>query len=188
MRGRERFRRVEPVLNGAVRVLRLLPAGLAVATWWLVDWIPGLAGMGIRYIWVKRLSRRCGSNVMIGRHVDIRHWAGLSLGDNVTIHGQCYLDAIGGIAILDDVSIAHATSILSFEHGFDDPLRPIKDQPLQLLPVSIGPDAWVGAGVRILAGAAIGPRSVVAAGAVVTRGALAGGIYGGVPARLLKKI
>lgn len=188
MRGRDRFAQVEPLLQGAARGLGWLPAGFASGSWWLVDWIPGRLGMGLRFIWIKRLCRRCGSNVMIGRHVDIRNWAGLSFGDHVTVHGHCYLDAIGGIEILNDVSIAHATSILSFEHGFDDPLRPIKDQPLQLSAVSIGPDVWIGAGVRILAGAVIGGRTVVAAGAVVTRGASAAGVYGGVPARLLKKI
>ena len=188
MRGRDLFRSVEPVLNGGAKVLGVLPARVAVATWWLVDWIPGLVGMGIRYVWIKRLCRSCGSNVMIGRHVDIRNWSGLSLGSNVTIHGGCYLDAIGGIEVLSDVSIAHATSILSFEHSFDDTQIPIKDQPLKMAPVSIGPDVWIGAGVRILAGALIGRRSVVAAGAVVKRGEIAGGVYGGVPAKLLKSI
>lgn len=188
MRGRDLFRKAQPVLDAGVAVLRLLPGGLVAAMWWTVDWIPGIFGMGLRYIWVKRLSRHCGSNVMVGRHVDIRNWSGLGLGDNVTIHGQCYLDAVGGIEILDDVSIAHATSILSFEHGFDDPQQAIKDHPLLLMPVSIGPDAWIGAGVRILAGTSIGRRTVVAAGAVVTRGAIAEGIYGGVPARLLRRL
>jgi acetyltransferase-like isoleucine patch superfamily enzyme len=187
MRGRDLFRTVQPVLDAGAFVLRALSPRVAAATWWLVDWIPGFAGMGLRYMWVKRLSGHCGSNVMIGRHVDIRNWSGLELGNNITIHGQCYLDAIGGIEILDDVSIAHATSILSFEHGFDDPAVAIKDQALKMMPVSIGPDAWIGAGVRILAGARIGRRTVVAAGAVVKRGAVSQGIYGGVPARALRK-
>jgi acetyltransferase-like isoleucine patch superfamily enzyme len=188
MRGRELFRKVSPVLDAGATVLRVLPARLVVATWWCVDWIPGLVGMGLRYMWVKRLARDCGANVMVGRHVDIRHWSSLSLGSNVTIHGGCYLDAIGGIRILDDVSIAHATSILSFDHRFDDPHRPIKDQPLVMAEVCIGPDAWIGAGVRILCGSTIGARTVVAAGAVVTRGLLQSGVFGGVPARLLKTI
>jgi acetyltransferase-like isoleucine patch superfamily enzyme len=188
MRGRDRFRKVEPALNAAARALAWLPAGFAAGSWWLIDWMPGQIGMGLRYVWIKRLCRSCGSNVMIGRHVDIRNWSGLSFGHNVTVHGQCYLDAVGGIDILDDVSIAHASSILSFEHGFDDATRPIKDQPLQMSPVSIGPDVWIGAGVRILAGVSIGARTVIAAGAVVTRGAIAAGIYGGVPARRLKAI
>lgn len=188
MRGRDRFRKVEPLLHAAARALAWLPAGFAVGSWWLIDWMPGAIGMGLRYVWVKRLCRHCGANVMIGRHVDIRNWSGLGLGDNVTVHGHSYLDAIGGIEILDDVSIAHASSILSFEHGFDDSTGPIKDQPLKMMPVAIGPDVWIGAGVRILAGAAIGARTVVAAGAVVTRGAIAAGVYGGVPARRLKSI
>ncbi len=188
MRGRDLFRKAQPLLDGGVFVLRALPSGWVAATWWLIDWVPGFVGIGLRYVWVKRLSRRCGSNVMVGRHVDIRNWKGLSVGDNVTIHGQCYLDAIGSIDILDDVSIAHATSILSFEHGFDDLRKSIKDQPLSLAAVSIGPDVWVGAGVRILAGARIGRRTVVAAGAVVTRGEIGLGIYGGVPARRLRAL
>lgn len=188
MRGRELFRRVQPALDAGAFVLRALPAPLLSGSWWLVDWIPGHVGMGLRYIWAKRLCRHCGRNVMIGRHVDIRNWSGLSFGDNVTLHGHGYIDAIGGVDIRDDVSIAHASSILSFEHGYADPQRPIKDQPLALMPVQIGPDVWIGAGVRVLAGATIGRRSVIAAGAVVKRGEIESGIYGGVPARRLKVI
>lgn len=182
------FKRVQPVLNAGVSVLRILPAGFVAATWWLVDWIPGYAGMGIRYMWARRLCRACGANVMIGRHVDIRNWQQLSLGNNVTIHGNCYFDAVGDISIGDDVSIAHASSILSFEHSFDDASQAIKDQALVMGAVSIGPDVWIGAGVRVLAGATIGRRSVIAAGAVVRRGEISEGVYGGVPARLIKKI
>lgn len=52
--------------------------------------------------------------------------------------------------------------------------------------VIIGNDCWIGQGVFIVSGINIGHGAVVLAGAVVTKDILPYGIYGGVPAKLLK--
>ncbi|KAA5539347.1 acyltransferase [Roseiconus nitratireducens] len=144
-----------------------------------------MLGAGIRYLYLKRLARHVGDNVMLNTGVHVKHWEGLELGSNITVQQNCYLDAEGGITIGDEVSIAHQSSILSFEHTWDDPELPIKSNPRRTAPVVIGDDVWIGCGVRILSGAVIGRRTVVAAGAVVRRGEIGGAIYGGVPAKRL---
>jgi acetyltransferase-like isoleucine patch superfamily enzyme len=184
--GRTIFKRFAVFINAILAIARLLPKRFYASTWFLVDGLPGKPGMFLRYIYVARLAKRCGTNVMVGKHVTVLGWSGLSFGDNVTVHVGCYLDATGDLTIGDNVSIAHATSILSFEHSWDDRSTPIKYNPLRFEPVEIESDVWVGCGVRILAGACIQSRSVIAAGAVVRRGVYPSGVYVGVPAKLAK--
>jgi acetyltransferase-like isoleucine patch superfamily enzyme len=142
----------------------------------------------MRYCLLKRLILRCGDNVFIGRSVEIKHWGKLSIGSHVSIHKQCYLDAAGGIHIDDDVSIAHQTSMISFEHTWDVASLPIRDNPVKCAEITIHSDVWIGCGCRILAGVEIGNRAIVAAGAVVTKSVLPHSIVGGVPAKPLKSI
>jgi acetyltransferase-like isoleucine patch superfamily enzyme len=52
--------------------------------------------------------------------------------------------------------------------------------------IMIGSDVWIGSHVTIMSGISVGHGAVIAAGAVVTRDLEPYGIYGGVPAKLLK--
>jgi virginiamycin A acetyltransferase len=52
--------------------------------------------------------------------------------------------------------------------------------------VKIGNDVYVGEGVRLMAGVIIGDGAVVGARALVTKELLPYGVYGGIPARLIK--
>lgn len=113
----------------------------------------------------------------------------LVIGRNVSLHYWSFISAQGGLTIGDDVAIGHGCSILTSEHGFDDPTVAIKAQPITLHPVTIGDDVWIGANVTILAGVTIGPRTIIAAGAVVTRSFPEGHvIIGGVPAREIRRL
>lgn len=183
MRGRDAFSRFKPILKGLAAVLGLFPKSWLAGAWWMVQWLPGTAGAGVRYAFAACLCRDLGDNVLFNQGIFVKHWEGLSIGSNVTLQQNMYLDGEGGIEIGSNTSIAHAVSILSFEHTWDDPELPIKENPRRVVPVRIGSDVWIGCGVRILAGSTIGNRTVVAAGAVVTRGKIGGAVYGGVPAR-----
>jgi acetyltransferase-like isoleucine patch superfamily enzyme len=188
MSGRTLFARGRPIVELIGRFNAVIPSSIFSSTWFLVRDIPGLVGIALRYLWALRLSASCGDNVMIGRGCEIKDWSRLEIGHNVTIHLNTYIDASGGVSIGNDVSIAHNCSVLSFEHGWGDPTIPIKYNPLSTHPVEIANDVWVGCGARILAGSQIGSRTIVAAGAVVVRGVIGGGVYAGVPARLVKAI
>jgi len=156
--------------------------------WVLSDGLPDLIGVSLRYCLLHRLALRCGNNVLVGRGVEIRYPERLVVGDNVSIHRQCYLDAYGGVEIGDDVSIAHQTSLISFEHTWNDDSIPIRDNPILTGMIRIRDDVWIGCGCRILSGVEIAGRSVVAAGSVVTRAVAAGTLVGGIPAKPIKNI
>ena len=187
MAGRTTFQRVKPVLVTLSAVLRLLPGGLRGWLWTLSDGLPGTLGAGCRYALARASGASLGDNVYFGRGVTVKNWRNLRLGRNVSIHEHCFLDALGGITVGDDVSIAHGASLVAFDHGVEAGL-PLKYGPLLPGPIVVSSDVWISAGVRVLRDTTIGTRTILAANAVA-RGDLAGGaIYGGVPARRLKTL
>jgi acetyltransferase-like isoleucine patch superfamily enzyme len=183
VRGRYWFRRFRIVFTTAQFIMRLLPRFVAKCLWWLVKGWGGALGLGLRYVAAKRLAAELGESVFLGPDLEVRNWHTLRIGQFVSIHRWTYIDAVGGITIGNDVSIAHSSSILSFEHTWSDQSRPIRDNPIRCAPVSIGSDVWLGCAVRILAGVNIGTRCIIAAGAVVVNDVPSGSIAGGVPAK-----
>ena len=119
--------------------------------------------------------------------VYIEGFSGLILGDHVSINRASNISCFGGVTLGDNVSIGHGTSIISTNHGFSDPLVPIKFQPVTATSVVIGSNVWIGAKVTILPGVRIPDGTVIAAGAVVTRSIKQPNmIIAGVPARVIK--
>ncbi|MVP00488.1 acyltransferase [Paenibacillus lutrae] len=188
MRGRDRFHKFKAVLIIAIRILRLFPKPALKYAWTLTDWLPDIVGVALRYCLLKCLIPGCGDNVFVGRSVEIKYWERLYIGSNVSIHKQCYLDACGEIRIDDDVSIAHQSSLISFQHSWEDEAQPIRDNPVVCARIHVHSDVWIGCGCRILAGASIGSRSIIAAGAVVTKPVPGYTIAAGVPAKIIKSI
>jgi acetyltransferase-like isoleucine patch superfamily enzyme len=185
MRGRSAFYILRPLLLAAVALLRLMPRSLVGALYGLSSHFTGVIGVGLRWIIAKRLAAQIGDNVLIGPRIEIRGWNALRIGNNVSIHNASFIDARGGLTIGNDVSIAHHCSVVTFDHEWSDMTKPIRDNPVRYQRVAIANDVWIGAGVRVLAGASIGTRSIVAAGAVVTRAVPEYSIAGGVPAKVI---
>lgn len=186
--GRQIFRLTRPIFDGINAVLGVVPRGIIALFWPLVQYFPWKLGIALRYIFARRLMKHCGANAQILPGVTILNWQGISLGDNVSIHTGCYLEGLGGLTIGNDVSIAHATSLLTFEHGWEDKDIPIKYNALKLGAVRIEDDVWLGCGVRILSNVHIKSRAIVAAGSVVRAGTLDSGVWAGVPAQLRKSL
>jgi acetyltransferase-like isoleucine patch superfamily enzyme len=100
---------------------------------------------------------------------------------------MCYVDATGGIAIGNDVSIAHGTSIMSTTHKYENIDIPIKDQGFNSSKTVIRNNVWIGAKATILSGILIESGSIVAANAVVTKDIAKNTVVGGVPAKIIKE-
>lgn len=188
MRGRTAFQLVEPVLTIAIFGLRLLPAPVSRFLFLLSRFIPTRLGIVIRYCLLQRIGKQCGRCVAVWDGVYLLNMQYAELGDHVSIHPMCYIDACGGLKIGNHVSIAHSTTIMTSEHDYASNARPIRENPCILKPVTIGNNVWIGAGVRILAGVDIGDRTVIGAGSVVTRSLPSGSVCVGVPAKPIKSI
>lgn len=110
----------------------------------------------------------------------------ISIGDNCSINPYSILYGHGGLKIGNWVRIAAHTVIIPSNHNFSDIDRPIGSQGGTQRGVIIEDDVWIGANVTILDGSHISTGCVIAAGAVVRGTTVPFGVYGGVPAKLLK--
>jgi len=111
-----------------------------------------------------------------GRHIRI--------GKNVFINHACTFLDLGGITIEDDAMIGPKVSLITENH----PVNPATRKTLELKPVVIKRNAWIGANAVILHGVTVGENSVVAAGAVVTSDVPDNTVVGGIPAKFIKAI
>src|SRR5690554_5256611 len=167
--GRSFFSKFRPFLKTLVFFFRYLPGFLHSFLWSLTTVFPGPAGVLFRYL---SFSARVGSfdkNSYIGTHVVLKNIKSMHLGENFSLHDFCYIDAVGGITVGHNVSIAHGSSLISFNHGWNDASLPIKYNPVVQAPIVIEDDVRVGCGVRIMPGVFLGSRSVIAADSIVAK-------------------
>ncbi|HMF72029.1 MAG TPA: acyltransferase [Flavitalea sp.] len=135
-----------------------------------------------------------GDNVSVGNRTVIECTGnlqflgkGLVVGNNVGLGTDSFYGCNGGIYIGDNTVIGNYVSFHAENHNFSRLDIPIRDQGVNHKGIIIHKNCWIGAKVTILDGSVIEEGCIIAAGAVVTCGLYQkNGIYGGVPAKLLK--
>ena len=133
-----------------------------------------------------------GSNLEIGRHLMVdgplyikcEQGASLTIGNRVFFNHNCSITAHSSISIGDECNIANNVVIVDHNHKLDS--NGLKEG-FTFKEVSIGKKVWIGANSTVLQGVSIGDGAVIAAGAVVTKDVPSYEIWGGVPARFIKK-
>lgn len=107
----------------------------------------------------------CDENVFFGPYVVVYGHGGVEIGAHTLIASHCVLVAANH-------TVPPASELIRF-------------QPDLPLPIRIGRDVWLGAGVKVLGGVTIGDGCVIGAGAVVTHDLPPHSIAHGVPARVV---
>lgn len=110
--------------------------------------------------------------------------AELAIGKNVFVNCNSYIVAANSIKIGNNVLIGPNVVIVDHDHNVAD----IRDKQLRIDSIYIGNNVWIGANVTITKGVKIEDGAVISAGAVVTKDVPGNTIYGGVPAKLIKRI
>ena len=136
-----------------------------------------------------------GKNVSIGANTTIECSGslknigkGLKVGNNVGLGTHGFFGCAGGIEIGDDTIFGNFVSMHSENHNYKDKDIPIRLQGVTRKGIKIGNNCWIGAKATILDGVNIEDGCIIAAGALVTEGVYeVNSIYGGVPAKFLKK-
>jgi acetyltransferase-like isoleucine patch superfamily enzyme len=110
----------------------------------------------------------------------------LKIGNNVGIGRNCYLAIKSKLTIGDNTRFGHNITILDNEHKFNKNDL-ISNQEARIEEITIGEDCWIGSNTTILRGVEICNNSVVGANSLVNKSIPANQIWGGNPARFLKK-
>ncbi|MBE0696341.1 MAG: acyltransferase [Anaerolineaceae bacterium] len=187
MRGRDQFTKYEILISGVKKITGLFPRSFVQLWFDVFRHTPGMFGFGMRYVLLARLAKRCGRAVSIYPGAYFLNIDNLEIGDYVSIHQMCYIEAFGGLVIGSNVAMAHGASIITLEHDFSQHDVPMRDAKVIGKSVVVEDDVWIGADAKILAGVVVERGSVIGAGAVVTRSVVENVIVAGVPAKVIGK-
>lgn len=139
---------------------------------------------------IKGGSITVGDGCNFGKYAHLKVSGGhIVLKDNVKVNRFCIVQAHRSVTIEHDVLTAPGVHIMDANHNFETDMPTKTADELEGLPASpvvIGAHAWLGSGVRVLAGVHIGAHAVIGAGAVVTSDIPEHAVAVGVPCRVIK--
>lgn len=115
-------------------------------------------------------------------HCDIG--TNIRFGRCLRVNMDCIILDTASVEFGDYVMVGPRVQFITPEHPTDHlPRRYVSTVSKR---ITVGDDAWIGAGAIILPGVTIGDRAIVAAGAVVNHDVPADSVYGGVPAKRIR--
>lgn len=129
--------------------------------------LPGEFGFLVRQRYLSSYFEQCGCNLKIHTGARFRNVHQISIGDNVEIGVDNFLQAGGRLSIGSGTLLGPGVKVWTVNHRFEDPDRPIVEQGYDRIPVTIGANVWIGANAFIMPGVELGEGCIVSAGAVV---------------------
>ena len=146
----------------------------------LIMWLPFRF---FRQAFLRCCRMKMGKRNYISRNVEIRVPYNIQTGNNCIINKRVLLDGrCGKIIIGNNVDIAQDVHIWTMEHDVDS-----ENHKGSFADVVVKDYAWIASRATILPGVTVGKGSVVATGAVVTHDIPDGEVWGGIPAKFIKK-
>lgn len=130
--------------------------------------------LGNNWIEQNTLLHCSGGNINIGARTFINR-------STIIVSKTC-------IDIGDDVLIGDHVAIYDHDHKFNNVNSTISCDKYSSSKVIISSNVWIGTHATILKGVYIGNNSVVAAGSVVTKNIPENELWGGIPAKYIKKL
>ena len=116
--------------------------------------------------------------------------ARVTVGENTWISRDFHLQSAGCVSIGRSVLVGEFVSVRDTTHSYGDSDLPIREQPDVISSIAIEDGVWIGRGCLIQAsppGLTVGRGAIIGANSVVNRPIPAMEIWGGVPARMLKR-
>lgn len=146
-------------------------------------------GSGVIVTGAKQITIGADTSVMEHCKLIAHESRGLVIGGRCSFNYNVIIGAADGgqIEIGDDVLVGPNVVFRASDHRYEDAETTIRSQGHTGGRIVVEEDVWIGANAVILRDVKIGHGSVVAAGAVVTSDIPPMEVWGGVPARFLKK-
>jgi acetyltransferase-like isoleucine patch superfamily enzyme len=125
--------------------------------------------------------------VFVGRNTILSCKNGdITLEDGVNIGFNCEVFSGSKVTIGRNTLLAGYCYVIGGGHEFDATDRPVQEQRGVSKGITIGEDAWLGAGTMVLDGVTIGSQTVIGAGSLVTSDLPPRSVAAGTPARVLR--
>ena len=156
-----------------------------------LDVDPDVKFYGHQYIKIGSYTKiRSGSRIQTA---DIYPLTGQKFIPSIEIGERCFIEfgvhigAFYSVEIGNDVTLASGVYIADQKHRYDDPAKPVIQQPItEGGRVIIGDGSFVGTGACVFSDVVLGEHVVVGANSVVTKDVPAFCIVAGAPARILR--
>jgi acetyltransferase-like isoleucine patch superfamily enzyme len=106
------------------------------------------------------------------------------IGNSSFINQRCLLGP--NVTIGENVSLGHHVSLITATHDIGNSEK--RAGTILFKEINIGDGSWIGANTTILPGVTLGKGCIIAAGSVVNKNCECNSLYGGVPARFIKRL
>ena len=145
-----------------------------------------MTGHGVRAALLSELLGEVGADVEVRPPLYVDYGYQTSIGPRTFVNfGAVFLD-VARISVGADGQIGPYVQLLTATHPIEPEARRARWEAAE--PITIGDNVWLGGGVIVCPGVAIGDDCVVGAGSVVTRDLPPGVVAIGNPARVLRKV
>ncbi|WGH76981.1 acyltransferase [Tenacibaculum tangerinum] len=157
---------------------------------WLVSlitsWLPdNRIVIRIRGFLMGFFLKKCGKNFTVGRDVTLLNTFNLTVGDNVYLAKGCWLNAMGGLEIEDEVVFGPYVVISTLQHTFKN--KSVKQGGSIAKKVHIKKGSWLAANSSVKCGVTIGKGNLIAANSFIVDDTEDNKVLGGVPAKVIKE-
>ena len=136
---------------------------------------------------LKLAKVKLGKNVSICSSTKILGNGKLTIGDNTWIGPQGLIISSSNIFIGSNIDIAPRVYIGTGSHVIDINSENIAGAGISK-DVIICDGTWIGVNCTVLPGVYIGKKNIIAAGAIVSKSTEDNTMYGGIPAKIIKKL
>jgi maltose O-acetyltransferase len=135
---------------------------------------------------LRELFREVGAGAMVLAPLRCDYGWNVTLGERAFVNYDAVILDCAPVTIGEGVQIGPRAQLIAADHPRDPDGRAAGVE--FAAPVSIGANAWIGAGAIVLPGVTVGADSIVGAGSVVTADVPAGVVAAGNPCRVVREL
>lgn len=136
--------------------------------------------MGVKVALLKAFGAKIGKRTVIKNNVTVKFPWKLTVGDDVWLGEQCWIDNLDKVTIGSNVCISQGALLLTGNHDYTIPSMPYRNAPIVIS------GAWIGVRAVVCAGITVHENAILTVGSVASRDLQPNGIYKGNPAVMVR--
>lgn len=138
--------------------------------------------MRVKIALLRAFGACIGKGLVIKNNVTIKFPWKLTIGDNVWLGEQCWIDNLDNVTIGNNVCISQGALLLTGNHDYT-----VFSMPYRNASITLEDGVWVGSKAVVCPGVRMRENSIATVGSVITKNTEADGIYQGTPAKMIRK-